>query len=84
MTVPKRITQIPFPGGSGETPTGAMQFKDDWPGLFIRGDSAYIVAGAIRELQSRLAEHPDGRVASALTMLARYADIIEQDVLVRA
>jgi hypothetical protein len=36
----RRITAIPIPGGSGSTPTGAMQFQDDWPGLFLRGDDA--------------------------------------------
>ena len=25
----RRITKIPFPGNSGDTPTGAMQFLDD-------------------------------------------------------
>jgi hypothetical protein len=32
------ITRIPIEGSSGQTPTGAMQFENDWPGLFIRGD----------------------------------------------
>jgi hypothetical protein len=35
-----RITKIALPGGSGLTPTGAMEFENDWPGLFIRGDDA--------------------------------------------
>ena len=43
-----RITKIPFPGGSGLTPTGAMEFEKDWPGLFIRGDSAIPLANAIK------------------------------------
>jgi hypothetical protein len=46
MVNPK-IKQIPIPGGSGAIPTGAMQFQDDWPGLFIRGDDAVMLAFSI-------------------------------------
>jgi hypothetical protein len=83
MMAAPRVTQIPFPGNSGDTPTGAMQFRDDWPGLFVRGDDAIGVFFAIRSLQERLADNPDVEVASALLRLSRYAEIIEQDVIVR-
>jgi hypothetical protein len=79
----RRITQIPVPGGSGLTPTGAMQFQDDWPGLFLRGDDAIMLLSAIQQLRERLADHPDVVVASALNGLARYADVIARDVIVR-
>jgi len=79
----KRITQIPFPGGSGQTPTGAMQFQDDWPGLFIRGDNAVSLLSSIRGLQQRLADHPDVVVTAALSQLQQIADIIDRDVIVR-
>lgn len=79
----RKITQIPVPGGSGLTPTGAMQFKDDWPGLFIRGDNAMMLLGAIEQLQERLADHPDTIVASVLNDLSHYAEIIARDVIVR-
>jgi hypothetical protein len=78
-----QITQIPVPGSSGQTPTGAIQFQDDWPGLFIRGDDAIILMSAIEQLRERLADHPDVIVASALNRLSRYADIIARDVVVR-
>lgn len=29
--------------------TGAMQFGDDWPGMFIRGDNALIMAITLRQ-----------------------------------
>lgn len=79
----RHITRIPIPGNSGQTPTGAMQFQDDWPGLFIRGDDAIMLLGAIEQLKERLAEHPDVVIASALNRLTRYADIISRDVIVR-
>jgi hypothetical protein len=78
-----RITQIPLPGRSGRIPTGAMQFLDDWPGLFIRGDVALSIAFSIRQLQKRLAEHSDMVVHSSLNRLEKIADIIERDVIVR-
>lgn len=79
----KRITQIPIPGSSGQTPTGAMQFQDDWPGLFLRGDKASSLASSIRGLQQRLADHPDPVVGAVLVQLDEIADIIERDVIVR-
>ena len=81
--MPKRITQIPFPGSSGETPTGAMQFQNDWPGLFIRGDTAIDMASKIRHLQQRLADSQDGTVVLSLHVLGGLADIIDRDVMVR-
>lgn len=80
----KRITQIPFPGSSGQTPTGAMQFENDWPGLFLRGDTAIALRSTIRGLQQRLASHPpDATVGALLLQLGQIADIIERDVMVR-
>jgi hypothetical protein len=60
-----------------------MQFQDDWPGLFVRGDDAILLMSAIEQLRARLADHPDVVVASALNRLARYADVIARDVIVR-
>ena len=73
---------IPLPGGSGQAKTGAVQFRDDWPGLFIRGDDALALAVSIRDLQSRLADTADVRIASALSRLSQIAAIIERDVRV--
>ena len=81
--MPRRITQIPFPGSSGQTPTGAMQFQNDWPGLFIRGDDAVVLHARIRGLQQRLAEHSDVAITAALIQLEKIADIIERDIIVR-
>lgn len=32
---------------AGRPETGPMQFGNDWPGVFIRGDNALLFAGAI-------------------------------------
>jgi hypothetical protein len=60
-----------------------MQFQDDWPGLFIRGDSAVSVMHAIRRLQKYLRNCEDLEVASALLILEPLADTIDRDVIVR-
>ena len=57
-----------------------MQFQQDWPGLFIRGDDAISIAASIRELESHLAGSGDVRVAMAINRLKKIADIIEYDV----
>jgi hypothetical protein len=78
-----KVTQIPFPGGSGRVPTGAIQFQDDWPGLFLRGDSAISLLSTIRGLRQRLADHSDPVVGAALSQLGQVADIIQNDVVMR-
>ena len=83
MSDPPRRTQIPLPGSSGETPTGAMQFQRDWPGLFNRGDDAIFIAISIRELEAQLSGTENVRIASALCRLSKIADVIERDVKVR-
>jgi hypothetical protein len=81
--MPRQITQIPFPGDSGSTPTGALQFQNDWPGLFVRGDTAISLLSSIRALEERLASHSDAVVTAVLIQLKDIADIIERDVIVR-
>ena len=83
MSAKPKILQIPVRGSSGETPTGAIQFENDWPGLFIRGDRAISLLSKIRGLQERLANHPDVVVTACLIELGEIADLIERDVVVR-
>ena len=81
--MPTTPLQIPIPGGSGAIRTGAIQFQDDWPGLFVRGDDAIALARSIRYLQQHLASDADADAAGALHRLAKIADIVEQQVQVR-
>ena len=64
-------------------PTGAIQFENDWPGLFIRGDDAIDMASKIRLLQQRLSDSQDGLVKLSLGVLDKFADIIDRDVQMR-
>ena len=77
-----RVTQIPFPGGSGATPTGALQFQQDWPGLFVRGDDAVQVLGAIRRIQDFADKRKADELTVPLMLLGKLADIIDRDVLI--
>lgn len=78
--VSKKALQIPLPGGSGRAKTGAVQFQNDWPGLFIRGDTAIVVAKAVRHLQQQFAAECDAQTAHELCALGAIADIVERDI----
>jgi len=75
--------QIPLPGGSGVACTGPVQFQNDWPGLFVRGDHAMIITGAIRHLQKHLANETDEEVLESLERLIAIADIVERHLIVK-
>lgn len=47
------ITKLPALD-SGRPETGPMQFGDDWPGVFIRGDNALFFALAVRRVVARM------------------------------
>ena len=82
MKANPRILQIPLPGGSGLAPTGAVQFQNDWPGLFVRGDAVIHLRAAIRTLHKHLGDHQETAVRIALSELVQFAGIIEQEVIV--
>jgi hypothetical protein len=77
------VLKIPLPGGSGVAKDGAIQFENDWPGLFLRGDTAIVASLAIRNLQQALEQNQDVVVASALGKLSVIADLIEREVKVK-
>lgn len=83
MAAQQRVQRLPTPPDRPRVETGAVQFGNDWPGLFVRGDNAFSLAWRIRRLADLLAGHPDSNVAVALRELTDYADLIEQDVIVR-
>lgn len=83
MATSTQVQRLPTPLSSARVETGAVQFGDDWPGLFIRGDDAHSLAFRIRQLSGLLAGHSDSTVADALQHLMTYADLVEQDVVLR-
>ena len=76
-----KARQVPVEGGSSSYPSGAIQFRNDWPGLFIRGDDALAL---LFELQATLRDmqriSPKAGLGWRTSELMR---IIESDVLLR-
>jgi len=76
-----QITQIQMPLGADRIPTGAVQFTDDWPGLFIRGDGAFALMLELKQILKTLDEQDKRECPTHL--VKRIVNIIEQDVIVR-
>lgn len=76
------IRQCPQPEGR-RVETGAVQFGDDWPGMFIRGDRACYLAMQIRLLERILEVKGvslDFSEQLPLKSLRSLADKIDRDV----
>jgi hypothetical protein len=78
-----RVAKLPAPQQLRRVETGAVQFGEDWPGLFIRGDEANAIMFSIRHLQERIAIPNNPLDRRDLSRLTRLADMIEQDVMIR-
>lgn len=53
----RKIQLIPLPDGfDGRVETGPVQFGEDWPGTFIRGDNAAWYAMSIQMILERLGD----------------------------
>ena len=66
--------------------TGAIQFGDDWPGLFVRGDDAIFLAIAIDKIETFLGDHKEAVITdlgSALMTLDKIRKLIEGKVIQR-
>lgn len=59
------IRTVP-PPADGRIETGALQFGDDWPGIFIRGDNAMFMAGSLRSADPVILALAAERVAKLL------------------
>jgi hypothetical protein len=79
----KRIQHLPAPTELPRVETGAVQFGDDWPGLFLRGDDCLALLNDIR----RMAEELGGERLATLSVgtgarLAELVEVIENGVIV--
>lgn len=52
VEVPQEILKVPavVDDAVGRVETGPVQFGDDWPGVFIRGDNAMSYAGCLEHV----------------------------------
>lgn len=79
METSPKITRLVIAEGAPRVPTGAVQFSDDWPGLFVRGDNAFALLLELKQILETLDAHEE---LNCPTYLVReIAQIIEQDVL---
>jgi hypothetical protein len=74
-----------FPAQENRVESGAIRFGDDWPGLFLRGDDAFMHASSIqivvRELVKRYGkENVPLDMLIAIKELAGLADTIRGEV----
>ncbi len=64
----ERLVILPMPEGFTRIETGAVQFGDDWPGVFIRGDHAGYYAMQLRNAAEIMECNDPGHVMDAMTL----------------
>jgi hypothetical protein len=62
-----------LPAHEPRVESGVLQFGDDWPGVFVRGDDALVFAAALRET----AQHIPASERVLLSQLAGLANILQ-------
>jgi len=67
----------------GRVETGAVQFGEDWPGLFVRGDDCMGLAGSIRRVLEALDPEQVRELAASAIPLREVREMIEGHVLVK-
>lgn len=49
-----KLRKLPTPSDGKRVENGPVQFGDDWPGIFLRGDHALFLAGNLHALSEFL------------------------------
>src|SRR5438876_245639 len=76
------VRRLPAPADSQRVENGPVQFGTDWPGLFIRGDSAFGLAMSIKAILAHFKEHPAPEVFFAIHDLkGLYKDILTEVII---
>ena len=81
MTV-RKITGPYYPSQNPRVETGAVQFGDDWPGLFVRGDNAMLVAAAIDAVLENVRPEAIREIGQYTVILSELAEMIRFNVIV--
>jgi hypothetical protein len=55
--------------------TGPLQFSEDWPGIFIRGDQALGFAGTLRALIAEIESNADDLTQEGIVRWARVQEL---------
>ena len=76
------LTKIEYPVHLLRVETGPVQFGNDWPGLFVRGDEALALASMIQTLQfdgtSLPCGGPIGAVLNRIVDLLKSCEVAER------
>lgn len=80
----KKIQKLPAPASAARVETGAVQFGDDWPGLFIRGDDCMVLAATIERFFASLVQDYRPALGSDISLgpLTQLLHHINKDVVV--
>ena len=76
------IQEIPY-DNKKRVETGPIQFGNDWPGLFLRGDRAGYIALQIESLLNNLTTQQKADNAFSIQTLQNIKKIIQNDVIVK-
>lgn len=79
------VRKINFPNNGGKSQpcdvprveTGAVQFGDDWPGYFIRGDNAMYISMQIEILNNHL---KDTALPPMVDMALKFLISLKEDI----
>jgi hypothetical protein len=74
------MTKIDRPSDQPRVESGALQFGDDWPGLFLRGDDALNTAMQIETILKALPDAIPGVTLIAARVLSSLKDSIFENV----
>lgn len=77
------IQKIEYPNNGKRIETGAVQFGNDWPGLFVRGDDAFGVAMDIDAILACLTEEQRTEQFFAVGGLREFVSLIRERVIVK-
>ena len=75
----KNIQKIPVDSNFGNVETGPIQFRNDWPGLFISGEDCLELHRTLRYLQDGLEGRH--RIDSMPAMLSVLDQTIDDGIL---
>lgn len=77
-------TQFQRDTDSNRVETGALQFNDDWPGIFVRGDNAAFYAMQLRHVIRYVEQSADHIDFYALNSAKNLVDLLSSCVIIHS
>jgi hypothetical protein len=77
----QRIQHLPAPTEQPRVETGTVQFGDDWPGLFLRGDDCMALVADIRRMFEEISKSGVAALGAG-AKLGELMEAIEEGVIV--